>query len=259
MKKQPKLLIGIIAVIAVLVVVMISIVRAVAGGSRNTYSSHMELAQRYLDELQYEQAIAEFNAAIEIDPHNSEAYLGLADVYVAMGDMEKALEVLEKGFEQTGDERLVIKGTQISLDSISDANTIANDENIVISGVESRPSTGGLSIIIEDYEVFTDGFYHETPIDENSYSIVDFSKGISGHFSYSRELTEQEYENWGHGGEILDANGNTTNINASFYATSDGVFAVEFPEYMPKGSYMYHLYLIIDDEYCEARIAFTVE
>ena len=42
MKKQPKLLIGIIAAVAVLAVVIIAIVMTVAGGSKDTYDNHME-------------------------------------------------------------------------------------------------------------------------------------------------------------------------------------------------------------------------
>ena len=113
MKKQPKLLIGIIAAIAVLAVVIISIVMSVAGGSKDTYDSHMELAQRYLDELQYEQAIAEYEVAIAIDPKNPEAYLGLAEVYVTMDDIEKALDVLAEGYEQTESARIVARQREL--------------------------------------------------------------------------------------------------------------------------------------------------
>ena len=117
--------------------------------------------------------------------------------------------------------------------------------------------TGNLSLIIDDYQLFYDGFYHQIPESDSSYSFVEFDQGISGHFSYSRELTDIEYEDWGHGGKILDANGNELDINASFYATTDGVFAVELPEDMPSGTYTYLLYLFVHDEYCEARIPFT--
>lgn len=114
MKQPSKLLIGIIAAIAVITVVIISIVVTVSGGSKDTYGSHMELAQRYLDELQYEQAIAEYRVAIEIEPHNPEAYLGLAEVYVAMGDTEKALEVLAEGYEQTESARIAARQEELA-------------------------------------------------------------------------------------------------------------------------------------------------
>ena len=118
-------------------------------------------------------------------------------------------------------------------------------------------SAGDLSLIINDYQLFYDGFYHQMPESGSSYSFVEYDQGISGHFSYSRELTDIEYEDWGHGGKILDANGNELDIDASFYATTDGVFAVELPEDMPSGTYTYLLYLFVHDEYCEARIPFT--
>lgn len=156
------------------------------------------------------------------------------------------------------DDPIVPKGTQIILECKSNTYIGTYGENTVIIGSENSPSTDDLSIIIEDYELFTDGFYYEMPIDENSYSFVDFNKGISGHFSYSRELTEQEYKNWGHGGKILDANGNESDIDAMFFSTSDGVFAVQLPKYMPKGNYSYLLYQYINDKYYEARISFEV-
>ena len=118
-------------------------------------------------------------------------------------------------------------------------------------------STGDLSLIIDDYQPFYDGFYHQIPESESSYSFVEFDQGISGHFSYSRELTDIEYEDWGHGGKILNANGTELDIDASFYATTDGVFAVGLPKDMPSGTYTYLLYLFVRDEYCEARIPFT--
>lgn len=153
---------------------------------------------------------------------------------------------------------IVAKGTQIKLECKSDAYIGIYGENTVIIESESSSSTGDLSIIIEDYELFTDGFYYEMPIDENSYSFVDFDRGISGHFSYSRELTEQEYKNWSHGGKILNANGNESDIDAVFFSTSDGVFAVQLPEYIPKGDYLYILYQFINDKYYETRISFEV-
>lgn len=152
---------------------------------------------------------------------------------------------------------IVPKGTQIKLECQSNAYIGTYGENTVIIGSENSPLTDDLSIIIEDYELFTDGFHYEMPIDENSYNFVDFDRGISGHFSYSRELTEQEYKNWGHGGKILDANGNEGDIDAVFFSASDGVFAVQLPEYMPKGDYLYLLYQYINDEYYEARISFV--
>ena len=59
-----------------------------------TWKEQYDLGVRYLSEGKYEEAIIAFNAAIEIDPRQADAYLGLADVYVAMGDTERARQVL---------------------------------------------------------------------------------------------------------------------------------------------------------------------
>lgn len=124
-----------------------------------------------------------------------------------------------------------------------------------------KPQTGStsddLTLIIDDCQAFFNGFYHEIQETESSYSYIKFDQGISGHFSYSRELTDSEYAKWTHGGKILDQYGNEVNINASFYATMDGIFAVEIPKNMPGGNYIYLLYVFINDEYCEVRIPFT--
>lgn len=106
MNKKQKIRIGIIAAVLVVVVAIAAAVIVAVGGNTSTYEKHMELAQQYLDELQYEQAIAEYKAAIEIEPNNAEAYLALVEVYVQQGDYGAALEVLSNGIEQTQDERL---------------------------------------------------------------------------------------------------------------------------------------------------------
>lgn len=61
----------------------------------------LKLAQQYLLEEDYEQAIAAFKIVIEIDPKNVDAYLGLAEVYVSTDKLENAVKTLEKAAEQT--------------------------------------------------------------------------------------------------------------------------------------------------------------
>ena len=106
----------------------------------------LDLGQRYLQELNYTEAILAFTQAIEIDPRQAEAYAGRADAYMGLyesggeenlqlaqadyeealrlddqqvevylrlaalytqqGDTEKALALLRQGYEATGDARL---------------------------------------------------------------------------------------------------------------------------------------------------------
>ena len=72
----------------------------------SAWQEQYDLGLRYLDEGNYEQAVLAFTAAIEIDPKRPEAYLKAAEAYEAMGDYEAAADILEKGYLETGDERL---------------------------------------------------------------------------------------------------------------------------------------------------------
>lgn len=98
----------IIIPIAIAVVMIISAVLLISFGSVGSEApmSAFETAQQYLLEHNYEQAIIEFEKALELDPMNVEARLGLAQAYQSIGDAAKAAEVLQSGYELTGDERL---------------------------------------------------------------------------------------------------------------------------------------------------------
>ncbi len=67
----------------------------------------LQLADRYLKEMNYEQAIVEFQKILEIEPKNIDAYIGLADAYVALGDNDKAIEVLERARENVDNEKRI--------------------------------------------------------------------------------------------------------------------------------------------------------
>lgn len=76
-------------------------------GCKNTekeWQDQYDLGRRYMSEGNYEEAILAFMAAIEIDPKNPDGYLFLAKAYERSGDPEKALEVLEWGYDETDDE-----------------------------------------------------------------------------------------------------------------------------------------------------------
>ena len=75
-------------------------------GGQSTESAWQEqydLGIRYLSDGNYEEAIIAFTAAIEIDPKRAETYEGLANAYIAAGDEDAALAILEEGYEMTQD------------------------------------------------------------------------------------------------------------------------------------------------------------
>ncbi len=76
------------------------------------YDAHIAEAEKYLTELDYEQAIAEYTMAFEIEPKEEvvdaleQAYLAYAQSLTDAGDYDKTVSILEEGYEKTGRESL---------------------------------------------------------------------------------------------------------------------------------------------------------
>ncbi len=101
-----------------------------------TYQEQYDLGMKYLLEGNYEEAIIAFQAAIDLEPMMAEAYVGLADVYVAMGDYDQAVIALDMGFAVVEDEaglaQLIEKldGVMLSIDqeaAATDSTTVTTE------------------------------------------------------------------------------------------------------------------------------------
>jgi len=85
--------------------IVVLIFSAVACGEKQNTSSWQEqydLGMRYLSEGNYEEAIIAFETAINIESKHPEIYIGLAQSYLGLGDMETAEEVLLEGIDALG-------------------------------------------------------------------------------------------------------------------------------------------------------------
>lgn len=60
------------------------------GAESQPLEEALTLGQRYMEELDYGNAVEAYNEAIRIDPKNTEAYLGLAQAYSGSADYEQA-------------------------------------------------------------------------------------------------------------------------------------------------------------------------
>ena len=59
----------------------------------------LDLGNKYVSELDYENAIIAYEEALEIDPYCLDAYLGLSDAYLALGQEDMAIEIMEQAKE----------------------------------------------------------------------------------------------------------------------------------------------------------------
>ena len=60
-------------------------------------AGYLELGEKHLLEMSYEQALVQFLSVIELEPMNPRGYTGAAAAYVALGDTESAIAILQQG------------------------------------------------------------------------------------------------------------------------------------------------------------------
>jgi|GEM_PF-3481679 len=68
-----------------------------------TASELLNLGEKFLLELNYEQAVVQFLAVIEVEPMNARAYIGAAEAYIGLGDTQAAIAILQQGLAATDD------------------------------------------------------------------------------------------------------------------------------------------------------------
>lgn len=177
-----------------------------------TWKEQYDLGVRYLSEGNYQEAIIAFTAAIEIDPKQApayvgrgdayvlsgetvenltaakvdyekaieldealaEAYLGLADVYIRQGDYEKALEVLQQGLEQIGNDQLISgKIKEIETEFISNdmepwgnvnydglyCNIYCDDDGLMLNDVLRFYADGTVISVVVGQTETNDGYF----------------------------------------------------------------------------------------------------
>ena len=93
---------GAVIAIAVLLVAVIALITGVlvfSEGDAKRLKEQLDLGNRYLSELDYEQAIAAFEEAISIDQKNVDAYGGLLLAYAESGDLSAAADVYARAEE----------------------------------------------------------------------------------------------------------------------------------------------------------------
>ncbi len=106
MKKKSKRLLVFGVTVFLAAVSIMAVLIAQSSSPERRLRKQLESAERYLAELDYEQAIVAYRSAIEIDPKNEAAYVGLVDTYIAWADKvfldnpEQAMDILEKAIEE---------------------------------------------------------------------------------------------------------------------------------------------------------------
>jgi hypothetical protein len=194
MKANSKRRILIVIIIAIVVVILVVAAIVVNGsGSKNNLRDQLDLAEQYLSDLDYEQAIAAYENALEIDPKCEEAYLGLADIYVTLEDYDNALEILNEGYEQTGADSIAEKIQEIQdlleeSETEEEADTSAQQDDTTYDIVIDYT----FDITTVDVTIYGKKIYEWTP-DELMQYIYDSGIYDKSEETYNSSLTGEGY------------------------------------------------------------------
>lgn len=100
-KENRKMVITAIGI--VLLVLFLAVIFAGSGSEQRKLNGLLDLGQKYLEDMAYEDAILVFDEVIAIDPKCVQAYLGKAQAQYALGQIEEAVSTLQKGIGQVDD------------------------------------------------------------------------------------------------------------------------------------------------------------
>lgn len=94
--------------ILILVLILIVLIGTGIGGfflvkgqmNEKVYKEKMEEGKRYFTRMQYDQAIAAFEFALEKNPEDENVYVSIYRVRVAQGQTQMAINILEQGIRK---------------------------------------------------------------------------------------------------------------------------------------------------------------
>lgn len=72
-------------------------------------SKQLDIGQKYLDELNYEEAIVAYLKAIELDPKEEIAYLNLSWIYVEQEEYDKAIDLLDDALDNLPESKNILQ------------------------------------------------------------------------------------------------------------------------------------------------------
>lgn len=112
--KKKSIVITTITIIIVVIAFIVSLIFIFTGGNTKAYNNKLINAQNYIAKMNYEKAEESYLKAIDVDPKKTEAYVELADVYVNMGEKDKAVSILKKAYKnvESNKNKAVIKDKQ---------------------------------------------------------------------------------------------------------------------------------------------------
>jgi tetratricopeptide (TPR) repeat protein len=103
--------------------------------TKMTASELLDLGEKYLLDMDYEQAVVYFNRLIEIEPRNQRGYTGLAEAYLALDEVDDAIDILREGFDELSDNKRFLRKLADIYEEIIDESPSTRDAYIGLADV----------------------------------------------------------------------------------------------------------------------------
>lgn len=160
--KQNKTRVILVIIATLIVMLVVGMVIYSSGSPARKLNAQLELGEKYLNDLDYEKAVAAFKEALSIEPDSEEAMELLVNAYSEWakseyeeGNPDRAIEILDEGYKYTDNDELgelidiynvnrQIDQGQNYLDNFSYEQAVQTFQEILANDPESEEASKGL-------------------------------------------------------------------------------------------------------------------
>ena len=121
-----------VSAVAFILAVIIGIVIVVNNNDDDNAVEQIALAKQYYEMMDYDKSAAIYNQLLKSNSTEPDIYMGLYDVYMVMGKEEKAIEILQRGIENTNNKAIEEKLSQI-YSELGYETDVSSEETSLIS------------------------------------------------------------------------------------------------------------------------------
>ncbi len=236
-----KIMIGVLAILVILLAV-IGVLLFQKSRRIDEYTAQLSLGDKYLEELDYENAEIAYKRAIEIDEKRAPAYVNLSVVYVKQNRFEEAKALLEEAAQKVSQDQAreeiqkqlqTVEQEEEKYQEEQEEETASDNEEAlsIQTGVYLSQDNLEDTLTIEEIRegntvVFTVFWYRTATMDQAEAQIAD----NAGAFSYYSDITGYSAEG------TLEFQGNNTvvlNLNQStlpYAELGSTTFVMQTPE-----------------------------
>ena len=226
LKKSNKKIVIIVAAVVAAIALAVGIgVIVYSGSPARRLQEQLDLGARYLSELDYEQAIAAYEAALEIDPKSADAYGGLIQAYGRSGNVDALQDTYTRAMTQLPEsqQQTIVKMFLDEANALAEHSLSVGDISTASEAVESISRSGLSGEGVPDINALSEGI-QEGLLRQYLEQVLIPEKGI-----FRLEQSGEEYGP--HAGEMSEWYEKYGQRAPDPWHDATGIFCVDFYDY----------------------------